>query len=368
MQRLVEKILAEPKETYENWLRFERFKLVINNEEKGRDDVRTAFLFFAGIKGIAKDKISEVDPVESLSPLVLEVFDNIKKKWTLVSADFLLPIIMGLIPKLSTEELNRLYESLELICEVMHLQARGGYFNYAMITIFSSVHAKKLEIAERDPVTDESVKALNEKVTTVVKDLLMDEAAKLPSHSIRELKQHSSSAFDMKFIDIAEPVLMRSADFKEISGSALIYSACLSIYNNVIEKPSFFNLLSEVCLTHRPKLELFIKEEMLVNEALHDEYFVGRELTVACSTLAQDVLKEDSAAAEFVRKNLLLSWHIKNYQLSISLLSLVQEAPVELGAGPGFFSRKAKSIKDAVVRADVEARNIFSRVKSFQPW
>jgi hypothetical protein len=335
MQRLVEFILATPIKTFEMWLGFVRFKLIVTDEEKQNETMRAAFLFLAGMKGITKDLILAIDPTQEVRLLITELFEKIVSKWSNIPADYLLPLMMNLIPELDTHKLNLLVKQLEILYEVIYLQYGANGDLYSVITLINAIKIKTDKIAWRDAKSSAKELENERRIINIVTEILAEQE-KVTDFKLGESKRRIEELPKIREIGASGGLLFRGLAFEGINDQRIVYKECITIYKKIIGNSLYLDFIKELCIAYKPKIEEIIKEEVRQNDLLYEKYFNEKEVGAACVEITKDTIDSDAEIAKFVEKNPLLYKEIENYRL-ISVVLNIGQIPDSSKSARGFF-------------------------------
>jgi hypothetical protein len=333
MQRLCHFMSETPFDTFETWERFVRFKHVINDkekkndrlsdEEKGRNSLLSAaFLFLAGMKEITKDRILEIDPTQEFMSLVTELFEKIVSHWKNIPAEYLLPVIMNLIPKLDDASLDLLVKKLDCMYNIILRQEGANEHAYCTLTIVSAIRAKKNNIPWRDEKSSAKEKESEERVASIAKKLLAEQEL-LEDLSSKESKKSSTVISESKERDGYG--LFAYSAMREMKQDIIILKKCDSIYKKYIDDKDFLDFTTEVCAGYKPQLEIAIQQAILKKTPLYKKYFKGRSIDMACIDIAHDAENRRTEIAAFVKQNPVLYKDINNYRLTCAVLNSAKE-------------------------------------------
>jgi len=367
MQRLVNSILKAPPDTFENWLRFARLKLTVSREDKGRDDVRTAFLFLAGMKGIVRNKILTADPTNECIILINAVLKSVVAKWPAISADYLIPVIMLTIPELTTEELDTVLKCLTTISDIVGLEDSSSALSYSIMTIMMAVRAKIGKMPWKDE--DGADKKNEDKVEKTVKELLAEQAAAEDS-LLKEAKNlpRFLSTDKALLTESPEKIALSDTRFVLIEDPQIIYMQCVLIYRKVIERDGSFSLIPEICRDYQPALQCLIEDEIKKQDLiLYNKYFNVKKKQNVFSTLMVDAVNPTTEIAKLIALSSFLDWAVEMYRLTLLMSKHLDTKPDKLKESwrvikQGFFD-STQPIKKSFSALDDGAKKMASKIK-----
>jgi len=290
---------------------------MIDNEEKENETRRASFLFLAGMKGIRKHTILEIDPAQEFISLVNELFQKIESKWRDISADYLLSIIIDLIPtELDDVYLNLLSIRLTIIYDVIQLQYGAGRDAYSIITLANAIRAKIEKIAWQDDKCSNEEKENEKRVINIVTEILTEQK-KLAASRPQELKKLNSKS---NIKDFKGKLLFSFPTNEEIKDQGIICKECHSIYKKIIN-PSYLNSIHEICIGYKVELEEVIKKEIQKNRRLYKKYFNGKNIEIVYGKIAKDAENKSTEIANFISLNPAFYHDLANYRLICIILS-----------------------------------------------